>query len=57
MEKRAEIKPGETPDTELRLDRHEKRAQASPSSSVLQEQVRRLDDDVTHRLADAAAKP
>lgn len=55
MEKHAAIKPGETPDTEQRLGRSEKQAQAA-AGSVLQEQVRKLDDDATHRLADAVAK-
>lgn len=54
MEKSADIKPEHTPDTEHRLGNREKQAQAT-GGSVLQDQVRRLDDDVTHRLADAAA--
>lgn len=55
MEKRAAITPTDTPDTEQRLGQTEKQAQAG-TGSVLHEQVRKLDDDATHRLADAAAK-
>jgi len=47
VEKRADIKPGRTPDTEGKL-RGEKTA--APKQAT-----RELDDDFTHRAADAAA--
>ena len=51
MEKQGVVKPGLTPDTEHRLTKPgEKQAGA-------QEQVKRLDDDVTKRLAQAAEGP
>lgn len=53
FEKTGEITPGKTPDTEEKL----KEKQASKSDkSVIQEDTKKLDDDVTHRLSDAASK-
>ena len=53
MEKTGEIKPGTTPDTELKLT--EKTADAKGDQSVV-EKTEKLDDDTTHRLADAASR-
>lgn len=53
MEKNAEIRPGQTPDTEQRLQ--EKQASQS-DAKTRREQTEKLDDDVTHRLSNAASK-
>lgn len=53
MEKNAAIKPGTTPDVEHKLPT-EKKAGADPS--VLRREIKALDDDATHRLAEAASK-
>jgi len=54
LEKTGEIKPGETPDTESKLTTKQAAAKGDPT--VIQEQTKKLDDDVTHRLSDAASK-
>jgi hypothetical protein len=54
LEKTGEIKPGQTPDTEQKLP--EKTAAVKGDKSVIEEQTKQLDNDVTHRLSNAAAK-
>jgi hypothetical protein len=51
IEKTGEVKPGTTPDTESKLGKEK----TAGDPSVI-EQTKKLDDDATKRLADAASK-